>query len=86
MISEVRIKCNPILIDNQIQIHNKDVAELTVAKILGGGNCLLASIAHQMFQIPMRNELKAATIKLRKDILNNFDTHFSSHFKIAFTK
>lgn len=60
--------------------HDKDIAELTVSKIPGDGNCLIASIAHQIFGMPINSEEhEAATFKLRQDIVkhildsNNFD-------------
>lgn len=61
-------------------LHDKEIAELTVAKILGDGNCLLGSIVHQIFGMPIDSEEHVlATMKLRQDIVqhildaNNFD-------------
>lgn len=60
--------------------HGNALAELTLAKITGDGNCLLAAIVHQIFRMPIDSaEHKAATIKLRRDIVeyilhpDNFD-------------
>lgn len=53
-------------------IQNDGVAELTVAKILGDGNCLLYAIVHQMYRMAINsNEHKAATTKLRRDIVEH---------------
>lgn len=49
--------------------HDENRTELTVSKILGDGNCLLASIVHQVFRMVINSEEhESATIQLRKDI------------------
>lgn len=61
-------------------IHNdKSLAKLTVAKISGDGNCLFAAIVHQIFRMPIdSDEHKAATIKLRLDVVEYILQHFDA--------
>lgn len=59
---------------------NGAVVTVTVAKINPNGNCLLASIVHQIHRMPIDSEAhKAATAQLRRDIvahiLNNFESY-----------
>lgn len=53
-------------------LHGDELTELTLAKITGDGNCMLAAIVHQIFRMPIDSaEHKAATIKLRQDIVEH---------------